>query len=172
MKKSNDNKQLLFAAGLIFLAAFTRLIPHPYNLTAIGALALFSGAQVTDKRMAFFLPFAALFLSDLVIGLHETMLPVYMCFAITVWLGSKLGANSGIIKTGLFSISGSIIFFLITNLPIWYGGFYPMTPAGTMMSYTAALPFFSNQMIGDLVYSGLLFGVFNSIKNSYLRPVV
>lgn len=168
MNNFTEKKQLLTIIVLVIAAAFSRLIPHPFNLTAIGALALFSGAKVTDKRLAYVIPFAALLISDLIIGFHATMLPVYLCFAFTVWLGTNLHDNSGTLKTALFSVTGSVVFFMITNLPIWYGGFYPMTLAGTITSYTAAIPFFSNQLLGDLLYTGVLFSAFQFVNKKYL----
>ena len=38
-------------------------------MASIAAVALFGGAYLSDKRLAFLVPMAALFLSDLVIGL-------------------------------------------------------------------------------------------------------
>ena len=171
MNLTTEKKQIFVVSGLILMAAFSRLIPHPFNFTAIGALALFSGAQLADKRLAYILPFSALLLSDLIIGFHSTILPVYLCFACTVWLGTRLQSNNSIVGTAAFSFTGSVVFFLVTNLPIWYGGFYPMTVSGTLVSYTAALPFFANQVVGDLVYTSLLFGVFSFLKRGYLAKL-
>src|SRR4051794_725798 len=50
--------------GLVSAAALSRLIPHPWNLTPVNAIALFSGAHFSEKRLAFFVPLTAVFLSD------------------------------------------------------------------------------------------------------------
>ena len=56
---------------------------------------------------------------------------------------------------------GSIIFFVTTNLGMWlFSGIYPVTYAGLVACYAAALPFFQNTVAGDLFYAVLLFGGF------------
>ena len=64
------NIKTMVLIGIILLAAFTRLIPHWPNFTAIGAVALFSGAYFDKKYLAFVLPFAALFITELILCLH------------------------------------------------------------------------------------------------------
>jgi hypothetical protein len=49
---------------LVLLAALYRLIPHPPNFAPITALALFGGAEFANKSEAFFVPLAAIFLSE------------------------------------------------------------------------------------------------------------
>ena len=56
--------------AMIVAAAAMRLLPHPANFTPIGALALFAGAHFDDKRWAFIVPLAAMFLSDILLGFH------------------------------------------------------------------------------------------------------
>ena len=159
---------LFVAAFLVFIAAATRLIPHPFNFTAIGAMALFSGANLRDKRLAYILPFAAMFLTDLILGFHSSMLPVYLCFTFSVWLGIKLSKQQSIFKIAISSILSSFVFFLITNLPFWYLDIhlYPMSLQGVALSYTMALPFFANQLVGDLFFTGLLFSVYHVVSPS------
>jgi hypothetical protein len=74
----------LFLAGMIILSAASRLIPHPPNFSPIAALALFGGAQFEDKGLAFLVPLAAMFLSDLVLGLHSLIPVIYGSFALIV----------------------------------------------------------------------------------------
>ncbi len=50
----------ILAAVMIALAAALRIVPHPWNFTPIGAMALFSGAMFRDRRVAFLFPLAAL----------------------------------------------------------------------------------------------------------------
>lgn len=161
-EQRNISQPYLLAVVLISLASLTRLIPHPFNFTAVGAMALFSGANFKDKRFAFLLPLIAMFITDLIIGFHFSILPVYGCFAFTVWIGLQIKKRQTILSVASSSIISSTVFFLITNLPIWYVdmGLYPMTLNGTLESYIMAIPFFKNQILGDLFYSGLLFGVY------------
>jgi hypothetical protein len=73
-------------------------------------------------------------------------------------------------KVILASISASVSFFLITNFAMWYGSaLYPQNFAGIMESYTAAIPFFSYTLLGDLFYVGIMFGVFEIAKAKFPR---
>ena len=71
-------------AAIILAAAFTRLIPHPYNFAPITAMALFAGAHISNRFFSFFIPLAALFISDLVIGFYAHMWIIYVSFALVV----------------------------------------------------------------------------------------
>ena len=57
----------------------------------------------------------------------------------------------------------SIIFFILTNLGVWYLG-YPRNIEGLIACFTLALPFFVNTILGDLFYSFILFRSFKSAK--------
>jgi hypothetical protein len=159
MKKTN-NLPFFAITAIVIITIASRFIPHPFNFTAIGAIALFSGAVIRDKRYAFLIPLFILFLTDLIIGFHFSMLPVYGCFMFTVWMGTTI-KNSLKVKSILFSsLISSMVFYLVTNLPFWYLDLqlYPMTLSGTLDSYVMALPFFRNQVLGDLFYNLVLFG--------------
>lgn len=146
-------------AGMILAAAASRLIPHPPNFTPIAAMALFGGAQFADKRAAFLVPLAGLFLSDLALGLHSGMPVVYGSFALIVCLGFWLREHRGAGRVAAAGLSGSILFFVLTNFAVWARGtMYPKTAAGLAECYTAALPFFRNTLLGDALYLTILFG--------------
>ncbi len=165
----NNQKKYFIITLLILLACITRLMPHPFNFTAIGALALFSGSVISNKKLAFLIPTIAMLITDAIIGFHTSMIPVYLCFAITVGIGIKMVKQINVLSVPAASISASILFFLVTNLPFWYAdiSLYPLTWQGTVESYTAAIPFFGNQIAGDLFYSASLFGVYVLLKQRY-----
>jgi hypothetical protein len=51
-----------------------------------------------------------------------------------------------------------LAFFLISNFLVWLGGtMYPMTLAGLGQCFTLALPFFDKTVVGDLMYSAVMF---------------
>jgi hypothetical protein len=156
----SDKPKTLLICLLVAGAASTRLIDHPDNFTAIGAMALFSGALFSDRRLAFLLPMLTMLLTDAILGFHSSMLPVYGCLLITVFVGIKIQKYQNPFSIITASILCSILFFLVTNLPFWYVdiSLYPMTWSGTMESYNAAIPFFWRQLAGDLFYNTILFG--------------
>lgn len=153
--------RLAFISTLIFAAAASRIIPHPPNVTPIAALALFGGAQFLDKRLAFLVPFAALFLSDLVMGLHSQMPIVYAGFALVVCIGFALRGRLRALPVAAATLAGSVVFFLVSNFGVWAtGGWYAKTFAGLVACYAAGIPFFRNSLLGDAFYAAVLFGAF------------
>jgi hypothetical protein len=148
-------------AGIILAAAASRLIPHPPNFTPVAALALFGGAQYGDKRLAFLVPLAAMFLSDLVLGLSAITPVVYGSFALIVCLGFWLRRSPTGARIGIAAVAGAVLFFVVTNFGVWaLGSWYPKTWVGLADCYVAAIPFFRNTLVSDLFYSALLFGGF------------
>lgn len=146
-------------AGLILAAAASRLLPHPPNFTPIGAVALFGGACLTDKRLAFLVPLAAMFLSDLVLGLHRGMPVIYLCFALVVCVGFRLRCHRRPLPVAAAAVAGALLFFLGSNFGVWARGrMYPLTLDGLATCYVAALPFLQNMLLGNLAYAALLFG--------------
>ena len=74
--------KILFVSLMIFVAAMSRLIPHPGNFTPVMAIALFSGASILSKRDSLLIPFFAMLISDAIIGFHSLMPVVYGCMAL------------------------------------------------------------------------------------------
>src|ERR1041385_139963 len=106
-----STQRICFLFVLILSAAASRLIPHPPNFAAIGALALFGGVRVTDRRLAFLAPLAALFLSDAVLGFHPLIPWVYGSFGFIVCIGFWARRRKAIWRLALASIAGSLSFY-------------------------------------------------------------
>lgn len=157
-------------SALVFIAAMSRLLPHPPNFAAVAGMALFAGAQMNDKRFAFIVPLAAILLSNLFLpggGWQE--MPVYLCTIIGTLIGIAISKRVNVLNVIGASLASSLIFYLVTNLPFWYGnlGLYSNDFNGLIQSYTAALPFFRNAIVGDLFYSGACFGVFYALEKRF-----
>ena len=160
MKKIELSPKLYIVLIMIFAGAMMRLIPHWPNFTPIAAIALFGGTFLKRKDLAFLVPVAAMLLSDLIIGFHTTMLPVYLSFIAIVAFGLILQKRLTVINTLSASLGASVLFYLVTNFASWTSGLmpYPMNAAGLMQSYIAGLPFLFNGILGDLFYTSVLFG--------------
>ena len=149
----------LLALVLILLAAALRIAPHPWNFTPVGAMALFSGAVLKDRRLAFLFPLVALFAGDLFIGFHKLIPIVYASFLINVAIGLWLRDRRTVARISLATFLGAIQFFLVTNFAVWqFLRSYPRTPSGLLACYIAGVPFFWNTLAGDAAYAILLFG--------------
>jgi hypothetical protein len=154
--------------AMILAAALSRLIPHPPNMASVSAVALFGGAYLSDRRMAFLVPLAALFLSDLVLGFYHGMAVTYASFALIVCIGLWLQNNRSATRIAGAAVASSVLFFVTSNFGVWaLGSLYPKTVEGLFACYVAAIPFFWNTMLGDLLYAALLFGGFSLLERRF-----
>jgi len=164
---SPNTTRLLAILAAIAAAAALRLVPHPPNFTPVGALALFSGAYLGRRALAFAAPLGALLVSDAIIGFHAAMPFVYAGVAAAVVLGQLALSRLSALRVAGAAVASSAIFFVLTNFGVWLqSGMYPPTLAGLAACYAAAIPFFQNSLAGDLFFSGLLFGGFALLERA------
>ncbi|QJX00787.1 DUF6580 family putative transport protein [Frigoriglobus tundricola] len=154
---SDFSPRFVVLAAMIVSAAVFRIVPHPPNFTPVGAMALFGGACLADRRLALLFPLAVLFLSDLVLGLHVLIPVVYGSFALNALMGRWLRSRRTIVNTAAVTLVGAVQFFVVTNFAFWWL-FYPHTAEGLAECYLAAVPYFRNTLLGDAVFATVLFG--------------
>ena len=154
--------------SIILVLAIYRVVPHPPNVSPVAAMALFGGAYFADRKLAFIIPLFALVVSDLIIGLHDTLPFVYGAFAITVMAGIWLRDKLSLMSIAGTALASSLLFFVVTNFGVWLfnQGLYPLTFEGLLQSYVAGIPFYSNTLIGDLFFTALLFGGFHLLEKN------
>ena len=155
---------------------------YPTCLALIAAVALFGCAYFTNRWHAIFVPMAVMLLSDTILeittgwGFHSGMIIVYAAFALVSMMGMILVKNANPTRVISASLISSLIFYLITNFAFLYPessianqsvGTYPHNFSGIMSSYAAGLPFLKNQIMGDLFYSGILFGGFALLQRKF-----
>ena len=154
-----------FGLGLIILLALSRLIPHPPNFTPILGMAVFSGAIINRKILAYLVPLAAMLLSDLYLGLHSGMPIIYFTLAICVLIGTFIESRVTILNSILGITAGVLIFYLITNFTVWYGsGMYENSFSGLITCYVMGLPFLQNTFISSLIYGMGAFLIYEVIN--------
>jgi hypothetical protein len=157
--KENLFYRTLLALAMIAIAAALRIAPHPWNFTPIGATALFSGAVLKDRRLAFLFPMLALFAGDVFVGFHKLMPVVYASFLLSVAIGLWLRDRRTVGRISLATVLGAVQFFIIVDLGVWaLGSTYPHTREGLLACYIAAIPFLWNMLASDALYGVLLFG--------------
>lgn len=179
-QKTNKTATFLVVITMIFIAAFSRLIPHWANFTAVGAMAIFGGAYLNKKYLVVLVPLLAMWLSDLVLNnivyasesftwFHSfqlyTILPLaVVALASAFWL-KKISAKNVL----LAAVLSTIFFFLVSNFGAWISSpnLYPQTAAGLYSAYVAALPFALNSLAGNVFYSSVLFGAYYGLANLY-----
>jgi hypothetical protein len=159
----NYKKMTIYS--LLLLGILARFLPHPYNFAPIGAIAIFGGLYL-PKKWAILLPLTAMLISDVFIGFYNwhTMLAVYLSFALMSLIALKVRQNKSVLNIAGGTILGSLLFFIITNFAVWaFGNMYSYNFAGLMNCYYMAIPFFRNSLAGDLFYTGVLVGAYETV---------
>jgi hypothetical protein len=119
---------------------------------------------------------------------------VYGSFLFAVLCGRLLLRNGSAARIAAVSLLVSVQFFLATNFSAWLtlsaplaradgtvmAPFYTRDLSGLVTCYVAALPFFGsdapplgffgNQLVGDLFYTGILFGAYALLRRGVLVP--
>jgi hypothetical protein len=179
MMNKMSSKHYSFLAVLVLFTVLSRIIPHPPNFTAVGAVALFGAAQLKHKWQAFLLPLVALYISDLFINnviyaeyynnfVWKISPFVYVAFLLIMGIGWLLRGRVKIGSVLGASLSASVIFFLLTNAASWQvDPMYTKDISGLLTAYVAGLPFFWSTVAGDLFYCGVLFGGYAWLAQQY-----
>ncbi len=183
MNNSKINLRFGLIALLILVAALSRLLPHPSNFAPIAGMGLFGAAYFSKKYYAFLIPFAAYWISDMLLnniiytqyyeGFQWMGSPwVYASFALIIVLGFILLKKVTLNNLIVASLSSSVLFFLITNFGTWVSSsLYSKTFSGLITAFIAGIPFFWNTLAGDLFYVSVLFGSFELVKSQYPQLV-
>lgn len=191
----NRTNYLAFVGGAVVLAALSRLLPHPHNFTPLVGMALFAMAYMPKAWQAIALTMLSYLLSDALVNafLHPeasawsyfvspTALGVYMGMLLVSGIGFALKSKPiKLSRLMVGSVSGSLVFYLASNTAVWLGsGFYAKSFTGWLTALYAGIPFyqandvlssfFLNQILGDLFFTGLLFGAYALVNNGSLKP--
>ncbi len=182
MNKQNTSL-LIIAILMILAAALSRLVLYPHNFSPIIGMAIFGGAVIKDKRLAFALPLLAMFLSDVLFEAFNVapgfwgwgQLLHYVIYAGITCFGFLL-KKINVINVAGFSIAASLIFFLLSNSvffltdnPVYHT--YPQSFSGYFDCLAGGLPFLKTGVIADLVYSTILFGTYYLMEKEVFNKV-
>jgi len=167
---------------MIIFAAVLRMIPHTFNFSPLGAMALFGAVHFSNKWHAFIIPILATWLSDLFINnvIYAQYYPEFTWFYEGFYW--QYGSYLLIGLAGLFIIknvtvprvltgilTSTVIFFLVSNFGCWIGSkTYSQDIPGLGMCYAAGLPFLKGTLMGDMVYGTVLFGGFAWVEKRFL----
>jgi hypothetical protein len=186
-ENTTNNRTILLCIALVLVAVASRILNaemHWYHFGPMVAMSLFSGSVLKNKSVAFILPLAAFFLSDLYLQLvhHNGFYGVSQYFvyggmAMVVALGFLM-KNISVGRVLGFTIGGSLLFWLVSNFGVFVSGYYGGGLQGLTATYVAAIPFydanatdlFFNAFVGDLLCSGVLFGAYALLKNKVVAP--
>ncbi len=156
----------VFVALAIAVRFLLLSLPHMFlNLTPVGAALLFFGAR-GPKRLAW-LPLLAF------IGADIYLTRVHYGYAVTAdqfvswaWyagilgLGMLLGRKQTPVRIFGASLVAAVSFFLVSNFAVWAAWtLYPKTLSGLMLCYAAAIPFFRNELVSDVLFTAIFFSM-------------
>ncbi|OUW03256.1 MAG: hypothetical protein CBD11_03845 [Phycisphaera sp. TMED151] len=151
----------IYALALLAFASLGRLAPMPENFTPVAAVALFGGFLLPRGWQAVAVVWATLLITDLFLGLYNPalMAAVYIAACAPIGLRSFLRKNPTVWRAGGCALAGSALFFVSTNTAVWMlGTGYSPDASGLLASLSAGVPFWRNALLGDLMFSTLLFG--------------
>jgi hypothetical protein len=157
MKNPQNYPRLSAILGFIVLGILSRFLPHPPNFTALNSIALFGACFLGGLNFSLLTVFIVMLISDLVFGVHPTMLFVYFSYTLIVFMGHLCLKKKSLHYSPLYLVFSSLIFFVVSNMGSWLTDpFYSKTFAGLSFCYLSALPFLANQVAGDLCYGAIL----------------
>jgi len=168
--------------GIVGFATIARifappLLGHPSNFAPIDAIALFSGCYFAGRFTKLIVPLLSVWVGDLFINymymqkvvlLYDGFYWQYACYGLMVFIGSRLAQRVKPLTLMTATVSSAVLFFIISNFGVWISsGMYPHDMTGFIACYVAALPFFYNTLLSDVMYSAIFFGSFEMAQKKF-----
>ncbi len=155
----------MLAYVFLVIAVAVRFLPHPVAFTPVGASLLYFGARAPRKHA--WIPLALLAASDVVLTRMVYGYPLtadhfitWMWYAAVLGMGTLLGRDVRPLRVAGASLATAVSFFLTSNFAVWMvWNMYPKTVAGLVECYAAALPFFRNELVSDVFFTAVMFGI-------------
>ena len=179
----NQNKtNFLIAAVLVVFAVVLKVITYPHSFNPIIAIALFSGAVISDKKLAFAMPLFAMFFSDLIFEIFNIAPGFYGLEQAGNYVALLLVTVFGFgmhkitpVKVAGFSIGASLIFFFLSNSNTFlFDTFnsYESGFAGWTTCMAAGIPFLKIKLLTDLFFSVVLFSSYVLIFRNEVKKAI
>jgi Family of unknown function (DUF6580) len=152
---------LAMVAFLIGFDVTARLLPHAPGFLPVAASGLFAARMLRIPALAVVVPLAAMAISGFGFAADDwrVTLVVYAAIAVPALAGIYSRRWSGALAVVATMLSCSLLFFVSTNFAVWaFSGIYALTLAGLSECYVMALPFLERTVMGDLLWTGVLFG--------------
>jgi len=156
----SDYKKQIFPIGLVLILALSRLIPHPWNFTPVIAVAMMSGYFFKNIYFSLSILLISMLIADIFIGFYENMIFVYISLMLITFVFFKISKKINFKNLFIYSFTGSLIFFMISNFGVWALGSpgldnlpYDKTLNGLIECYILAIPFFGNTFLSTLIFA-------------------
>ena len=172
---------------LLVLAILTRVVPHHamLNFTAVGGALLYFGARRSWREML--APLAALMATDYFLTVYSYHYEFVWSAYVTTWAWAVavmvlgrilLKSKTSWLRVGAAVVLGPTSFWLISNYAVWVlsshevplaKDMYAHNLSGLMACYSAAIPFYRNDLVSTAVVAGLAFGLPVLVRKVRLR---
>ncbi len=159
--RADIRNDLILIAFLIALGVAARLLPHAPGFLPVAASGLFAARMLRIPALAVVVPVLAMVLSDVALPGEDWRIQAvgFAAIAIPAVLGIFTRRWRGVLPVVGTMVAGSLLFFAFSNGAVWaFSGMYPLNAQGLTQCYIAALPFLEKTMLGDLFWTGVLFG--------------
>lgn len=156
----------MLAFVFVLLAIAVRLDPHHIlAFTPVGAALLYFGAR--GPRKLIWLPLTLFAAADVYLTIYQyhyafnaDQYVTWAWYAAILLLGTLLSRNSGPLQVFGASLATALSFFAISNFAVWVvWPEYPKSVAGLVECYMMGLPFFRREVVGDVLFSAVFFGL-------------
>jgi hypothetical protein len=178
----NNSPRTVVLILIVSITAFMRVINTPghtpmSNFTPIGTMALFSGKHFLSRWMSYIFPLLTLWISDLFVNyfvyynewiwFYDGFYWTYGSFALIIFLGSLI-KRVNLMNVLLACVGAALLHWIISNFGVWMrGGMYPDTIEGLFACYMVAIPYMLYTLAGNIVFSLLIFGIFEWMVQKY-----
>lgn len=183
MKTRNLRLRTTIIILMMLVAVGSRMLPHLPNLAPLGALSLFGAAYFTKRWQAFLVPIIATWIGDVMINntvyaayfkefswFYEGFYWQYASYAIITVIGVRLFKQISALRIVVGALLATTIFYLVSNFGVWMSSnIYPPTFDGLLTCYIAGLPFIKGTLLGHILYSAILFGIFQLLQTHYTQ---
>jgi hypothetical protein len=159
MKSNKIFNNLCLFLGCVGIVLLFRIIPHPPNFTPVIAMSFYLPLFFGLWSIPFII--LAFAITDYFIGFHSLLIWTWGSLVI-IGIISKFGNN--ISSRVLMTITGALIFFIISNFGVWStSAFYSPNLQGLINCYIMGIPFFGNTLLSTVLF-GTLFEFFIKSK--------
>ncbi len=178
--KLNKSVWIAFALLIIVASLYRIWDGRPWGFAPQLAMAIFGGAVIKDKKLAFILPLLSMFISDalyqvlyvngltVIQGFYDGQVTNYILIGLLTFIGFWV-RHINWAKIAIASVAAPTIYFLMSNFMVWTGGggySHPKTWSGLMMTYTDGVPFYKGSVEATVVFSLALFGGYVLLSRS------
>jgi hypothetical protein len=148
------------AIVLVIAGAGSRLLHLPPNIAAVTGVTIFAGFAIRNLWLALAVPLAAMAMADVVLGWYPDMAFTYAGMAAGVFLARAFLHPLTPVRLIGTTFAASLVFFILSNLGVFVGGYYGYSLEGLVTCFVAALPFWQNSLIADFTSTALVFAIY------------